>query len=331
MRWVGLEAIEMGIVLCEKIENAAMDMRDAYCGTLVELAKHDDRITLLDADLMGAMGTKPFAKAFPEQTVDCGIQEANMVGVACGMSAVGKIPFAHTFAPFMSRRACDQIFMSAAYAKMNVKLIGSDPGITAQLNGGTHMPFEDMGIMRLIPTVTVVEPTDVTMLQNLLPKIAANYGVYYMRLVRKSVKAIYAPGSDFTIGKAVTIQDGSDATIIASGFCVAEAIAAAEELETEGIHVRVLDMFTWKPMDEAAVLLAAEQTGAIVTAENHNVINGLGCAVAQVLAGRRPTPVEMVGVQDQFGEVGKLDYLAERFGLKSHNIVEAVHRALERK
>ena len=254
-----------------------------------------------------------------------------MVGVACGLSAAGKIPFAHTFAPFMTRRACDQIFMSAAYAKMNVKLVGSDPGITAQLNGGTHMPFEDMGIMRLIPTMTVIEPTDVVMLQNLLPKIAAEYGVCYMRLVRKSVKAVYESGSDFTIGKAVTLREGTDATIIASGFCVAEAIEAANQLSAEGIHVRLLDMFTWKPLDEEAVLLAAEQTGAIVTAENHNIINGLGCAVAQTLAGKHPAPVEMVGVHDQFGEVGKLDYLAERFGLKAHHIADAVRRAIARK
>lgn len=321
----------MGIKVCEKIENAAMDMRDAYCSTLMKLAETDSRIMVLDADLMGAMGTKPFAKSYPDQTVDCGIQEANMVGVACGLSAAGKIPFAHTFAPFMTRRACDQIFMSAAYAKMNVKLVGSDPGITAQLNGGTHMPFEDMGIMRLIPTMTVIEPTDVVMLQNLLPKIAAEYGVCYMRLVRKSVKAVYESGSDFTIGKAVTLREGTDATIIASGFCVAEAIEAANQLSAEGIHVRLLDMFTWKPLDEEAVLLAAERTGAIVTAENHNIINGLGCAVAQTLAGKHPAPVEMVGVHDQFGEVGKLDYLAERFGLKAHHIADAVRRAIARK
>lgn len=321
----------MSIQVCAEIKKDTMDMRDAYCSSLIRLADGDERIIALDADLMGAMGTKPFEKKYPERTVDCGIQEANMVGVACGMSAAGKIPFAHTFAPFMTRRACDQIFMSGAYAKMNVKLVGSDPGITAQLNGGTHMPFEDMGIMRLIPEMTVIEPTDVSMLEDLMPQIAAQYGMVYMRLVRKEVQQVYERGSQFTIGKAVHVREGSNATIIASGFCVAEAIRAAELLAQEGISVRILDMFTWKPLDREVILSAAAETGAIVTAENHNVINGLGAAVAEVLVREHPVPVEMVGVQDEFGEVGKLAYLAERFGLKAENIADAVRRVLKRK
>ncbi len=321
----------MSIQVCAEIKKDAVDMRDAYCSSLIRLADEDERIIALDADLMGAMGTKPFEKKYPERTVNCGIQEANMVGVACGMSAAGKVPFAHTFAPFMTRRACDQIFMSGAYAKMNVKLVGSDPGITAQLNGGTHMPFEDMGIMRLIPEMTVLEPTDVSMLEDLMPQIAAQYGMVYMRLVRKEVQQVYARGSQFTIGKAVRVREGSDATIIASGFCVAEAIRAAELLAQERIGVRILDMFTWKPLDREAILSAAAETGAIVTAENHNVINGLGAAVAEVLVRERPVPVEMVGVQDEFGEVGKLPYLAERFGLKAENIADAVRCVLKRK
>lgn len=321
----------MSIQVCAEIKKDTMDMRDAYCSSLIRLADGDERIIALDADLMGAMGTKPFEKKYPERTVDCGIQEANMVGVACGMSAAGKIPFAHTFAPFMTRRACDQIFMSGAYAKMNVKLVGSDPGITAQLNGGTHMPFEDMGIMRLIPEMTVIEPTDVSMLEDLMPQIAAQYGMVYMRLVRKEVQQVYERGSQFTIGKAVHVREGSDATIIASGFCVAEAIRAAALLAQEGISVRILDMFTWKPLDREAILSAAAETGAIVTAENHNVINGLGAAVAEVLVREHPAPVEMVGVQDEFGEVGKLAYLAERFGLKAESIADAVRRVLKRK
>ena len=321
----------MSIQVCAEIKKDTMDMRDAYCSSLIRLADGDERIIALDADLMGAMGTKPFEKKYPERTVDCGIQEANMVGVACGMSAAGKIPFAHTFAPFMTRRACDQIFMSGAYAKMNVKLVGSDPGITAQLNGGTHMPFEDMGIMRLIPEMTVIEPTDVSMLEDLMPQIAAQYRMVYMRLVRKEVQQVYERGSQFTIGKAVHVREGSDATIIASGFCVAEAIRAAALLAQEGISVRILDMFTWKPLDREVILSAAAETGAIVTAENHNVINGLGAAVAEVLVREHPVPVEMVGVQDEFGEVGKLAYLAERFGLKAENIADAVRRVLKRK
>ena len=174
--------------------------------------------------------------------------------------------------------------MSGAYNKANVKVVGSDPGITAAYNGGTHMPFEDMGIMRGIPTMTVVEPTDIVMLKNLMPQIADTYGMFYMRLVRKGVRKVYEPGSTFTIGKAVHLREGKDVTIIASGYCVAEAISAAKILQEQGISARVLNMFTWKPLDEQAVIEAAAETGAIVTAENHNVINGLGSAVSEVLA-----------------------------------------------
>jgi transketolase len=280
---------------------------------------------------MSAMGTKPFQAKFPERTVDCGVQEANMIGVAAGLSAVGKIPFAHTFAPFITRRACDQIFVSAAYARLNVKLIGSDPGITASLNGGTHMPFEDMGIKRLFPTMQVLEPTDTAMLRDLLHQIADIYGMFYVRLVRKNAVQIYEENSHFSIGKAVQLRDGHDVTVIASGYCVNEAIRASNALKDQGISARVLDMFTWKPLDAEAVTAAAKETGAIVTAENHNVIGGLGSAVASALAKMYPAPMEMIGVQDQFGEVGPVDYLAERYGLTSLHIVEAAKKVLARK
>ena len=222
------------VILAKENGTDVSDMRTAYCDTLLELAEKDERIVALDADLMGAMGMKPFAKRFPARTVDCGIQEANMIGVACGLAVWGKIPFAHTFGPFCTRRACDQIFMSGAYNKANVKVVGSDPGITAAYNGGTHMPFEDMGIMRGIPTMTVVEPTDIVMLKDLLPQIADTYGMFYMRLVRKEVRKVYDEGSHFTIGKAAHLRDGSDVTIIASGYCVAEALDAARALRGQG-------------------------------------------------------------------------------------------------
>ncbi len=319
------------IILANEIQNETSEMRAAYGATMIELAEKDERIVALDADLMTSMGMKPFSQKFPERTVDCGVQEANMIGVACGLSVWGKIPFAHTFAPFSTRRALDQIYISGAYNYANVKIVGSDPGITCAYNGGTHMPFEDMGIMRGIPNMTVVEPTDIVMLKNLLPQIADTYGMFYMRLVRKSVKKIYEEGSEFTIGKAVELKEGTDVTIIASGFCVAEALAAADELKEKGISARVINMFTWKPIDEEAILAAASETGAIVTAENHNVVNGLGIAVSSVLAKNMPTPMEMVGVQDEFGEVGPEDYLRERFGLTDVKIVEAVDKVLARK
>lgn len=321
----------MSVQIAKELLPEERDMRTAYCEVMMELAGQDRNIIALDADLMGAMGMKPFAKAFPEQTVDCGIQEANMIGVACGLSAVGKIPFAHTFGPFATRRACDQVFMSGVYAKSNVKIIGSDPGITAQLNGGTHMPFEDMGIMRGMPTMTVLEPVDIAMLKWTIREIAGRYGMFYVRLVRKSCIKVFENMDGAEFGKAIQVRDGRDATIIASGYCLAEAIKAAELLEKEGISARVLNMYCWKPLDKEAVLKAAAETGAVVTAENHNVINGLGSAVAETIVKENPVPMEMVGVQDEFGEVGSQDYLSERFKLNAPYIVEKVKKAVSRK
>ena len=321
----------MDIKISKELANEKQAMRDAFCEVMMELAEKDRNIVLLDADLMGAMGTKPFAKKFPEQTVDCGIQEANMIGVACGLAAAGKIPFAHTFGPFATRRACDQVFMSGAYAKNNVKIIGSDPGITAQLNGGTHMPFEDMGIMRGIPEMTVLEPTDINMLKWIIREIAYRYGMFYVRLVRKECVKVYDDGTTFEWGKAVTLRDGKDVTIISSGYCVSESLKAADMLEKDGISARVVNMYCWKPVDEEIIKKAAAETGAIVTAENHNVINGLGSAVAEVLVKNKPVPMEMIGSQDEFGEVGKLPYLSERFKMNAPYIVEAAKKVLERK
>lgn len=307
------------------------EMRQTYTQTMIALAERDPRIVLLDADLMSAAGTKSFAARFPGRSINCGVQEANMIGVAAGMSAAGKVPFTHTFAPFATRRACDQVFLSGAYARLNVKMIGSDPGITAALNGGTHMPFEDLGIMRGIPTMTVIEPTDGTMLADLLPKVADAYGMYYLRLHRRVTTKIFEDGSTFTIGKAAQLREGTDLTIIAIGFCVAESLKAAQLLASAGIQARVLNMFTLKPVDREAIVRAALETGALVTAENHNIINGLGSAVAEVLAQEAPAPLEMVGVHDEFGEVGQIDYLSRRFGLLAENIVAAAQKALARK
>lgn len=321
----------MSIKVVKEFAPEKKAMRDAFCDTMIELAEKDKNIIALDADLMGAMGMKPFQAKFPEQTVDCGIQEANMIGVACGLAAAGKIPFAHTFGPFATRRACDQVFMSGVYAKSNVKIIGSDPGITAQLNGGTHMPFEDMGIMRGMPTMTVLEPTDVNMLKWMLHEIAYKEGMFYVRLVRKDCIKVYEDDSTFEWGKSLLLRDGKDVTIISSGYCVSESMKAAEMLEKEGISARVINVYCWKPIDKEAILSAARDTGAIVTAENHNVINGLGSAVAEVLVKDKPVPMEMIGAQDEFGEVGYIDYLSERFKMNAPYIVDAVKKVIARK
>jgi transketolase len=321
----------MATMLRERVEKETAMMRDTYVRTITDLAQKDPRIVVLDADLMNAMAMVPFSKAFPQRTFNCGIQEANMIGLAAGMSATGKIPFAHSFGPFATRRCYDQIFISGAYARLNVRIIGSDPGITAAYNGGTHMPFEDMGILRTIPTVTLLEPVDSVMLESLMRQSIGMHGIVYFRLNRKIATAIYQAGAQFTIGKAVKLTTGPDATIIASGIMVAEALQAAASLATEGISVTVLNVFTWKPIDVQAIVEAARATGAVVTAENHNIINGLGSAVAEVLAEHCPVPMERVGVGDRFGEVGPEADLRIRFGLTSERIVEKVRAAMARK
>lgn len=315
-------------------KNHAMEdkeLRKEFCDTLLAMAEEDNKVVVLDADLMNAAGTKPFRAAYPERTFDCGVQEANMIGVAAGLSSRGFVPFTHTFGPFAARRACDQIFMSCAYAKQNVKVVGSDPGITAALNGGTHMPFEDVGIMSTIPEMTVVEPCDAVAVGKVTRLAKETYGTWYIRLHRKPAPVIYEAETEFTVGKANLLREGTDVTIIAMGYMVAEALKAAETLAAEGISARVLDMWCMKPLDEEAVLAAAKETGAIVTAENHNIRNGLGSAVASTLALNLPTVLEMVGVNDEFGEVGQVSYLAERFKLTAAEIVAKAKKAVARK
>lgn len=307
------------------------ELRKDFCDTLLDMAGKDDKVVVLDADLMNAAGTKPFQAAYPERTFDCGVQEANMIGVAAGLSSRGFIPFTHTFGPFAARRACDQIFMSCAYAKQNVKIVGSDPGITASLNGGTHMPFEDMGIMSIIPEMTVVEPCDAVSVGKVTRLAKETYGTWYMRLHRKPAPVIYEDDSEFELGKANLLRKGTDVTIVAMGYLVAEALKAADLLEKEGISSRVIDMWCLKPLDKEAVIKAAKETGAIVTAENHNIMNGLGSAVAATLALNMPTPLEMVGVEDEFGEVGQVPYLAERFKLTAEEIISKAKKAIARK
>ncbi len=306
-------------------------LRETYCNSLIELSAGDSRIVALDADLMSSSGMKAFKKAYPERFINCGVAEANMVGVAAGLSATGKVPFAHSFGTFASRRVCDQIFMSCAYAKLNVRIVGTDPGVCAAYNGGTHMPFEDMAVLRAIPEITLIEPTDTAMLKNLMPKLVEAYGTFYIRLLRKNAVAVYGEGSDFEIGRAATLREGTDVTLICSGIMVHEALKAADLIAEQGKSARVVNMFTWKPLDVEAVEDAARRTGAIVTCENHNVVGGLGSAVAEATVKTRPCPVEMIGVQDIFGEVGPEDYLRGRFHLNAVDIAAAAMRAIKRK
>ena len=279
------------------------EMRQVLANTLAEIANTDKRIVVLEADLMGCHATKAFKEAHPDRFVNVGIAEANMIGIAAGMSAMGKIPFAYSFAPFATRRCYDTIFISVAYAKQHVKIVGSDPGIMAEANGGTHMPFEDMAIMRAIP------------------QIIDYPGAVYIRLFRKKPEHIFDDVPDFKLGKAITVKAGKDVTLVASGIMVEKALKAAEILKEEGIDAGVLNIHTWKPIDEEAIVNAVKKTGALVTCENHTLQGGLGSAVSEVVVSKCPAPVGMIGVNNTFGEVGKKEYLAEKFHLTVEDIV----------
>ncbi len=292
------------------------DMRAAYVEFLLKAGAENERLVVLDSDLASSTGSKKFGDLYPDRFFDCGIQEANMVGVAAGMSAMGMVPIVHSFAAFTGRRVVDQVFLSCAYARLNVRLIGVDPGICAGKNGATHMALEDMGIMRAIPGVTVMDPSDEVSMETLLRQSVDTPGVYYIRINRKARHAIYGAGTDIRIGKANTVVDGGDITLIAEGtVCVPEAIRAAESLREQGVRARVLDMATIKPLDSEAVQKAARETRAIITVENHNVINALGSAVAEVLAECGTVPFARIGVPDVFGQVGTVEELQGLYGI----------------
>ena len=317
--------------LTDNIKLDTTEMRASYCEALINEAKKNENIVVVDADVSHSVGTEPFYKEFPERSINCGIMEAHAIGMSAGMSETGLVPFFHAFGVFATRRAFDQIFLSCAYQKLNVKIIGADPGVTAATNGGTHMPFEDIGLMRLVPGAVIIEPADVTMYRSAVSYMANNYGVHYLRTSRRKTMRIYPDDAEFVIGKANMLADGKDVCIIASGIMVYEALKAADILSEKGISARVLDMHTIKPLDDEAVQAAAKECGAIVTAENHNVTGGLGSAVCEALAEGTPVPVERVGVRESFGEVGTQDYLQKRFGLTAESIVTAAEKCIFRK
>ena len=307
------------------------EMRAAYAETLIALADKDPSILVLEADLMRATGTGIFQKAFPDRFVNVGVAEANMVGIASGLSAVGFTPFASTFGCFASRRVFDQFFLSANYAKLNVKLVGTDPGITAAYNGGTHMPFEDLGLMRTVPGLTIVEPSDPVSCAAFVRLAASMHGCVYMRLPRKAVPFLYPMGESFSFGKAKRLREGKDVVFITLGaLMTGEALKASESLASEGIAAGVLDMLTLKPLDAGALLEAARETGKVISAENHQINGGLGSAVAEVLAENRfGSLFGRVGIHDEFGEVGTQDYLAKRFGLTAGDLAREARSMLK--
>ena len=321
----------MNVKLIGEHKKDSRACRDGLALTLNEMMAEDKSICYVDCDLMGCINTGKLLKAFPGQTFNAGIAEQNAMGVAAGMAATGLDVFIHSFGCFAARRMFDQAFLAAGYSKLPVHVIGSDPGVCAAFNGATHMPFEDCALYMSVPESVVIDSCDYAQTYALTKKLAQEPGLSYMRLIRKGFTTVYADGSDFEIGKGVTLRDGTDVTIIASGILVDEALKAEEQLAAKGISARVIDMHTWKPLDTELILKAAKETGAIVTAENHQVSCGLGSAVSNVLTDQCLVPLERIGIQEQFGQVGPQDYLMEQYHLLAADIVAAAEKAIARK
>ncbi len=300
-----------------------MELREVLFQAIAKEMEADERIVSIDADLGKADGLLKLHQMFPGRAFDAGIAEANMAGIAAGMASYGMIPIINTFAAFATRRICDQIAISICYANQNVKIIGTDPGITAELNGGTHMTFEDIGVVRSIPNLTILEAADAVELEQLVPAMIRHPGPVYLRLYRKTAPEVHGTGYRFHLGKADLIKAGKDVTIVCGGIMVAEALDASRTLAAKGLDAEVLNMHTVKPLDREALIASAAKTRAVVVAENHNVIGGLGSAAAEALSERLPTRIAFVGVKDRKGEVGKLSYLKEQFGLTAAEIVKA--------
>jgi len=307
-------------------------MRDAYGKTLVELGKINKDIVVMDADLSVSTKTCMFAKEFPDRFFDMGVAEQDMISTAAGLAACGKIVFASTFAVFGSGRAWDQVRVSMAYTRLNVKLVVTHGGISTGEDGATHQANEDIAIMRVIPNMTVIVPADAVETAHVIRNLVKEYGPSYVRLSRLSTPIVHENSNyDFRIGKGVIMKPGNDITIIAAGIIVHQSILASEQLSKEGISARVVNMHTIKPLDRELIIRCAQETKAIVAAEEHSIIGGLGSAVAEVLSENMPVPMARVGVKDMFGESGKPDDLLEKYGLTSKDIVSAVKNVIKRK
>lgn len=305
--------------------------REAYGNALAEFGG-DSRIVVLDADLSKSTKTDTFKKKYPERFFNMGIAEGNMMAVAAGMASCGKIVFASSFAIFAAERACEQIRNSICYPRLNVKIGASHAGISVGEDGASHQPVEDMAIMRAIPNMVVISPADAVETRHAV-KAAIEYdGPVYLRLGRLGVPVLYDESSyKFEIGKGICLSEGNDVTIIATGLMVHTALEARDLLAGEGIKARVIDIHTVKPIDREIIIKAAKETGAIVTAEEHNIYGGLGSAVAEVVVDSCPVPVKMVAIQDKFGKSGKPNQLFEKYGLTAANIVEKAKEAIKMK
>jgi len=308
-----------------------VSLREAYGKTLVELGRENPDIVVLDADLSPSTMTHFFAREFPDRFFDCGVAEQNMVTIAAGLAASGKIPFASTFAVFVPGRSFDQIRMSIAYSRLNVKLVVTHGGISVGEDGASHHSVEDLALIGSLPGFTVIVPADAIETAQAVRAAAASNGPFYIRLCRPKLPLVYNQDYRFELGKAVTMRQGKDATIIAIGVMLSAALEAADNLSRQGIDCRVLNMPTLKPVDEAAITKAASETGAIVTAEDHLEHGGLGSIISQVVARRHPVPMEFVAIKDTYAKSGKATELLQRYGLTAKDIEQAVHSVIKRK
>jgi transketolase len=305
--------------------------REAFGRTLVELGRENKDIVVCDADLSHSTMTTYFAKEFPDRFFSCGIAEANMVGIACGLASAGKIPFASSFSAFVMNKGFEQLRVCAAYPKVNVKVVGTHSGISIGEDGPSQMSVEETALACSLPGFVVLAPADEAATKALVRLAAAYVGPVFVRTGRPKVPIIYGADQKFEIGKAIQVVEGSDVAIIANGLLVAQAILAAETLESEGISARVIDMHTVKPLDREAIRRAAAETGAIVVAEEHLVDGGLGVRVAQVVAETVPCPMEFVGIHDTYAESGQPDELLEKYGLVARDVAAAVRKVVARK
>lgn len=298
--------------------------RESYGRKLVELGKENKDIVVLDADLATATKTELFKKEFPDRFFDMGIAEQDMLSTAAGMATCGKIPFASTFAVFAAGRAYDQIRNSICYPKLNVKICATHSGVSVGEDGATHQMLEDIGLMRGLPNMTVLSVSDDTQTKWAVEEILKINGPVYLRLGRLASPVIYEENQKFEIGKGIQIGDGCDATVIATGLMVSEAIKAKEELEKSGINIRVIDIHTIKPIDKELIVKCAKETKRIITIEDHSIINGLGTAVCEVLTEEYPCRVTRLGMKDTFGKSGKAEKLLEYFGLDKNGIIKEI-------
>ena len=303
------------------MEEELIATRKSYGEALLELGKENENVVVLDADLSNATKTSLFAKEFPERFFDMGIAEANMIGTAAGLATCGKIVYASTFAAFAAGRAYDQIRCSVAYPKLNVKICATHSGITVGEDGATHQMIEDLALMRTMPNMIVLCTSDDLETKWAVKEISKIEGPVYLRLARMKTRKIYDENQKFEIGKAVQIGEGTDATIFATGVTVEQAIIAKEELEKQGINVRVVDMHTIKPIDEKMILKCARETKKLISIEDHNIIGGLGSAIAEVLTQEEPKKLTRLGIKDTFGKSGKAEQLIKYFGISSSDII----------